>query len=385
MEKNKHIPYNKPYLSGNETKYINQAVTERCKISGNGYFTQKCQAFFEEYFGCDRALLTTSCTDALEMVSLLLNIKEGDEVIIPSYTSVSTANPFVLRGANIVFADSRADEPNIDVKEIERLISSRTKAIVVVHYAGFACEMDEIMEVCDKNDIPLIEDAAQAIDSFYKGKRLGTFGCMSTFSFHETKNIISGEGGVLIVNDAQYSERAEVIWEKGTNRNKFFQGGVNKYNWLDLGSSFLPSEINAAYLFAQLENLEKIQSRRKEIWAKYLFELKELEDKVGLPYIPDYATNNGHIFFLVTKDLKERDTLLKYLRRANINAVFHYLPLHLSPYYSKLISGDLPDLFNASLYGKQLIRLPLFVELKDQEVAYICKTIKQFFSLSSNS
>ena len=379
MIKNKHIPYNKPYFSGNEIKYINQAVVEQGKISGNGYFTQKCQAFFEEYFGCNRALLTTSCTDALEMVSLLLNIKEGDEVIIPSYTSVSTANPFVLRGANIVFADSRADQPNVDVKEIERLISSKTKAIVVVHYAGFACEMDEIMEICETNDIPLIEDAAQAIDSFYKGKRLGTFGCMSTFSFHETKNIISGEGGVLILNDAQYSERAEIIWEKGTNRSKFFQGGVNKYNWLDLGSSFLPSEINAAYLFAQLENLEKIQSRRKEIWMKYLDELLELEKKVVLPCIPDYATTNGHIFFLVTKDLKERDTLLKYLRGAKINAVFHYLPLHLSPYYKTINNGSLPDLYNSSLYGKQLIRLPLFVELKDHDILYICETIKHFF------
>ena len=377
MEKQKHIPYNKPYLSGNELKYINEAVLEKGKISGNGYFTQKCQSFFEDYFQCDKALLTTSCTDALEMVSILLNIQPGDEVIIPSYTSVSTATPFVLRGAKIVFADSRSDEPNVDVKEIERLISAKTKAVIVVHYAGFACEMDEIMKVCEFHNIPLIEDAAQAIDSYYKDRRLGTFGCMSTFSFHETKNIICGEGGALIINDAQYSSRAEIIWEKGTNRTQFLKGEVNKYNWLDVGSSFLPSEINAAYLYAQLENLDRIQSRRKEIWQLYYEGLKGLEGKVGLPKIPDNATVNGHIFYLVTKDEHQRDALLKFLSDENINAVFHYLPLHESPFYEEAFPNLKPDCENAQGFGKTLLRLPLFYELSNEEVLLICQLVKR--------
>ncbi len=379
MNEQKHIPYNKPYLSGKETEYINHAVSVKGKISGNGYYTQECQTFFEDYFACDKALLTTSCTDALEMVSLLLNIKEGDEVIMPSYTSVSTATPFVLRGAKVVFADSRPDEPNIDVNEIEQLISPKTKAVVVVHYAGVACEMDEILTICKKNNVSLIEDAAQAIDSYYNGKRLGTFGCMATFSFHETKNIICGEGGALIINDSQYSQRAEIIWEKGTNRTEFLRGGVNKYNWLDVGSSFLPSEINAAYLFAQLEKLDKIQSRRKEIWQLYYDQLFEIKDKIRLPKIPSYGTYNGHIFYLVAKDAEERDSILDYLQRKNVNAVFHYLPLHESPFYTSISDLGEDECSNASFYGRTLLRLPLFFELKNEEVLFICKQIKEFF------
>jgi dTDP-4-amino-4,6-dideoxygalactose transaminase len=361
------IPFNKPYLTGNETAYIEEAVKSG-KISGNGNFTKQCQNFFESNYGIKKALLTTSCTDALEMAAILIDIKEGDEVIIPSYTFVSTANAFVLRGAKIVFADSRKDHPNIDETKIESLITSKTKAIVPVHYAGVACEMDTIMNIAAKYNLYVIEDAAQAIDSYYTGKNgvkkaLGSIGHLAAFSFHETKNIISGEGGLLAINDEKFIDRAEIIWEKGTNRSSFFRGEVDKYGWVDIGSSFLPSEIIAAFLWAQLENLEKIQAKRKEIWNNYFNGLNDWAQKneIELPLTPDYATNNAHMFYLVCKNLEQRTKLLADLKQNEILAVFHYISLHTSPFYfSKHQGGELPE---TDRFTDALVRLPLFYEL----------------------
>jgi dTDP-4-amino-4,6-dideoxygalactose transaminase len=339
------IPFNKPHLTGKETAYIEEAVRSG-KISGDGMFTKKCHAFFEEKFSMRKALLTTSCTDALEMSALLANIQPGDEVIVPSYTFVSTANAFVLRGAHIVFADSRADHPGIDEDKIEALITPRTKAIVVVHYAGVACDMDKVMEVAAKHGLLVIEDAAQAIDSYYKGKSLGTIGDLAAFSFHETKNIQCGEGGLLSVNRDGYMQRSEIIREKGTNRSAFFRGEVDKYGWVDIGSSFLPSEIVAAFLYAQLEQLERIQRRRKEIWNTYqhAFESLATQGRFSLPFIPDFATNNAHMFYIVLQDLATRDALIQHMKSKNTFPVFHYLSLHKSPYYaSQQGGGDMPN------------------------------------------
>ena len=299
------IPFNKPFLTGKETDYITDAVVSG-KISGNGKYTQLCQQFFENKFCIKKTLLTTSCTDALEMAAILIDIKEGDEVIMPSYTFVSTANAFVLRGAKIIFADSMPNHPNIDASKIESLITPKTKAIVPVHYAGVACDMDTIMNLAKKYNLFVIEDAAQAIDSYYTGKdgikkALGSIGHLAAFSFHETKNIIAGEGGMLAINDEQFTERAEIIWEKGTNRSAFFRGEVDKYGWVDIGSSFLPSEIIAAFLWAQLENLEDIQQKRKSHWEQYKLQLENWSrtNEIQLPIIPEYATNNGHMFYIV--------------------------------------------------------------------------------------
>jgi dTDP-4-amino-4,6-dideoxygalactose transaminase len=373
------IPFNKPYLSGKETQYIEEAVLLG-KISGNGLFTKKCHEFFENKYGFQKVLLTTSCTDALEMSAILIDICPGDEVIVPSFTFVSTANAYVLRGAKIVFADSSTDNPNIDVEKIESLITSKTKAIVPVHYAGIACDMDAIMALAQKYGLFVVEDSAQVIDSFYKGKPLGSIGHLAAFSFHETKNIISGEGGMLSINDSQFNRRAEIIWEKGTNRAEFFRGEVNKYGWVDIGSSFLPSEIIAAFLMAQLESLDRIQNRRKEIWNLYNSGLKELEDKglIKLPVIPDYATNNAHLFYLVCRSLDERTRLIEYLKKNDILAVFHYLSLHKSPFYKNI--HDRRTLPNADLYSDCLVRLPLFYELTDNQVEFIIKTITKFYS-----
>lgn len=376
------IPFNKPYLTGNETAYIEEAVKSG-KISGNGNFTKKCQSFFETNYGIKKALLTTSCTDALEMAAILIDIKEGDEVIMPSYTFVSTANAFVLRGAKIVFADSRKDHPNIDETKIESLITSKTKAIVPVHYAGVACEMDTIMEIAAKHNLYVIEDAAQAVDSYYTGKNgikkaLGSIGHLAAFSFHETKNIISGEGGLLAVNDDKFIERAEIIWEKGTNRSSFFRGEVDKYGWVDIGSSFLPSEIIAAFLWAQLENLEKIQVKRKEIWNNYFIRLKDWAQKneIELPLIPEYATNNAHMFYLVCKNLEQRTKLLTHLKQNEILAVFHYISLHTSPFYlSKYEGGELPE---TDRFTDCLLRLPLFFELTDEQQQKIINIFNEF-------
>lgn len=366
------IPFNKPYLTGNETAYIEEAVKSG-KISGNGKYTKLCQNFFEENYKIKKCLLTTSCTDALEMAAILIDIKEGDEVIMPSYTFVSTANAFVLRGAKIVFADSRKDHPNIDETKIESLITSKTKAIVPVHYAGVACEMNTIMDLAKKYNLFIIEDAAQAIDSYYTGKdgvkkALGSIGHLAAFSFHETKNIISGEGGLLAINDEQFIERAEIIWEKGTNRSSFFRGEVDKYGWVDIGSSFLPSEIIAAFLWAQLENLNQIQYVRKSHWEKYNTKLREWADKneIELPQIPTYATNNAHMFYLICTNLEQRTKLLTYLKQNEILAVFHYISLHKSPFYlSKHNGSELPE---TDRLTNTLVRLPLFYELNVQNV-----------------
>lgn len=370
-----NIPFNKPYLTGKEMHYMYQAVYSG-KISGNGMFTKKCQTFFEQRYGFRKALLTTSCTDALEMCAILANIQPGDEVIIPSFTFVSTALAFVRQGAKIVFADSRSDHPGLDEKIIEELITPRTKAIVPVHYAGVACDMDKIMSLANKYNLLVIEDAAQAIESFYKGRPLGSIGHMASFSFHETKNINSGEGGLLAINDDRFIQRAEIIWEKGTNRAEFFRGEVNKYGWVDTGSSFLPSEIIAAYLWAQLENLETIQKKRIEIWQQFYDGLKDklLQSNIKLPFVPDYATNNGHMFYLVCDNIEQRTNLIKYLKENGVMAVFHYLSLHSSPYYQD--KHDTRILENSDKFDNCLVRLPLFYELTREEIDIIINLIK---------
>jgi dTDP-4-amino-4,6-dideoxygalactose transaminase len=371
------IPFNKPYLSGKEFTYI-QASIESGHISGNGIFTKKCNAFFEQSYGFKKALMTTSCTDALEMCAILADIKPGDEVIVPSYTFVSTALAFVRQGAKIVFADSQADQPNIDANQIEKLITDKTKAIVPVHYAGVACDMDSIMALAEKYNLIVIEDAAQAIDSFYKNKQLGSIGHMSTFSFHETKNINSGEGGLLAINDDRFISRAEIIWEKGTNRAEFFRGEINKYGWVDTGSSFLPSDMTAAYLLAQLENIDLIQAKRKQIWINYREGLKTfaIKHNIKLPVLPDYATNNGHMFYVTCTDIKQRNKLLAYLKKNDIYAVFHYQSLHKSEYYRSKYKGG--ELINADIFTDCLVRFPLYFELTKVEQDNIIKVCNLF-------
>ncbi len=335
--------------------------------------------FFEERFHFKKVLLTTSYTDALEMAAILIDIKPGDEVIVPSYTFVSTTNAFVLRGAKIVFADSYADNPNIDPSQIESLITERTKAIVPVHYAGIACDMDKIMAIAARHNLYVIEDAAPGIDSYCNGRALGSIGHLAAFSFHETKNVISGEGGMLAINDERFIERAEIIREKGTNRSKFFRGEIDKYDWVDIGSSFLPSEITAAFLFAQLENIETIQAKRKALWQHYFQNLKGLAESnlIGLPAIPSFATNNAHLFYLVTKSANERVALLQKLRKNEIHAVFHYLSLHKSPYYADKHDGR--ELPNADRFTDCLLRLPLYYDLQQNEQDRIIDVIHQFY------
>lgn len=378
------IPFNKPYLTGKEMQYIEEAVKSG-KISGNGLFTKKCQEFFEKEFGFKKTLLTTSCTDALEMAAILANIKEGDEVIVPSFTFVSTALAFVRQGADIVFADSYSDNPNIDADQIEALITEKTKAIVVVHYAGVACDMDKIMSIANKHGIIVIEDAAQAIYSYYISKdgtkkALGSIGHLSAFSFHETKNIISGEGGMLCINDDRFIQRAEIIWEKGTNRSQFFRGEVDKYSWVDTGSSFLPSEIISAFLWAQIENMRDIQDKRIKIWNRYYEGLSSFEPvsikKPKLPLIPEYATNNAHMFYLVCDNVDDRTKFIQHLKDKGILSVFHYLSLHKSSYYEKY-STRKSELPNSDMFSDCLVRLPLFYELTDEQVEYIINTIKE--------
>ncbi|MCC2547902.1 dTDP-4-amino-4,6-dideoxygalactose transaminase [Hymenobacter sp. BT175] len=378
MPTSSYIPFNKPYLSGNETRYIEEAVRSG-KISGDGMFTKRCHQFFEQQLGFTKVLLTTSCTDALEMAALLIDIQPGDEVIMPSYTFVSTPNAFVLRGARIVFADSTAENPNMDPAQLESLITPRTKAIVPVHYAGIACDMDPIMALADRHGLFVVEDAAQAIDSFYKGRALGTIGHLAAFSFHETKNIISGEGGMLAINDARFAARAEIIREKGTNRSSFFRGEVDKYGWVDYGSSFLPSDIIAAFLWAQLENLTSIQQQRKAIWQRYYETLAPLRaEGVQLPEVPDYATNNGHMFYLVCRSLEERTALISQLKEQDIHPVFHYLSLHKSPFYADKHDGrQLPQ---ADHYTDCLLRLPLYYELTEAQQNRIAEGILAYYA-----
>ena len=373
------IPFNKPYLTGKETFYIEDAVKSG-KISGNGKYTKLCQDYFQSRYNFKKCLLTTSCTDALEMCALLLNIAPGDEVIMPSYTFVSTALAFVRQGAKIVFADSRSDHPGIDENKIEELITNKTKVIVPVHYAGVACDMDKIMVLANKYNLFVVEDAAQAIDSFYIGadgikRALGSIGHLSAFSFHETKNIISGEGGMLCINDERFIKRSEIIWEKGTNRAEFFRGEVNKYGWVDTGSSFLPSEIIAAFLWAQIENLDDIQKKRKEIWEQYYNLLKpaELSNNIKLPEIPNYATNNAHMNYLVCTTLEYRADLINRLKSERILAVFHYLSLHKSEFYKEKHDGrELPE---CDRYADCLLRLPMYYELSKSEMEQIVSVI----------
>lgn len=372
------ISFNKPFLSGMELEYIQQAVSSK-KISGDGLFTEKCHSYFQERFGFTKTLLTTSCTDALEMAAILLDIQPGDEIIAPSYTFVSTVNAFVLRGAKIIFADSSAESPNMDVSLVESLITSKTKAIVPVHYAGISCDMDPLLALAKKYGIHIVEDAAQAIDSYYNGKVLGSIGSLAAFSFHETKNIIAGEGGMLAINDTQFIGRAEIIREKGTNRSAFFRGEVDKYNWVDVGSSFLPSDIIAAFLYAQLEKLEVIQQKRKHIWEYYHTTLFSLQEKgyFKMPFIPEYATNNAHMFYLICNSIEERTALIQHLRNHNIYAVFHYLSLHKSEYYKDKHDGR--ELIWADHYTDCLIRLPFYYELSDADLNLVTNSINSFF------
>ena len=377
----KKISFNIPYITGNENVYISEAVINK-KLSGNGHFTKLCHKKFKSFLNNPQNLLTTSCTDALEMTAILANIQPGDEVIMPNYTFVSTANAFILRGAKVIFVDSREDHPGMDENKIEEVINENTKAIVPVHYAGVACDMDKILAIAKKYNLLVIEDAAQAIDSFYNGIPLGSIGDMGCFSFHETKNIQCGEGGLLSINNSKFEERAEIIWEKGTNRSAFWRGEVDKYNWVDIGSSFLPSEITAAFLYAQLEELENIQNKRKYIWNQYndgLISLKSIG--VGLPNFPKYATNNAHMFYLVCRNHSERTQLIEYLKLNNINAVFHYICLHDSPYYKDKHDGR--EMPSAKRYEECLVRLPLWVELKEEEINFIYKKVLDFFKIGS--
>lgn len=378
------IPFNKPYISGKEFEYIAEALRNG-HISGNGDFTKKCHQWFSNLFPNSKLLLTTSCTDALEMAAILMDIQAGDEIIMPAYTFVSTANAFLLRGAKIVFVDSHSTHPGMDESKIETAITSKTKAIVPVHYAGVACDMDIIMSLAKKYNLLVCEDAAQGIDSFYKNKPLGSFGDFAAFSFHETKNISSGEGGLLVVNNNKFASRAEIIWEKGTNRSAFFRGEVDKYNWVDIGSSFLPSEMIAAFLFAQLENINRIQEKRNQIWTYYFNQLSQINGNhfFSLPQIPDYATNNAHMFYIVMKNGELRDSLIQHLRSSNIHAVFHYLSLNNSPYYataSNKINTQYSD-----MYSDCLVRLPLYYELEEEDQSRVVFEIRNWVETKKKS
>ena len=383
-----NIPFNKPHLTGKEAHYMYQAVYNG-KLSGNGEFTKRCQHFFEERYGFRKAVLTTSGTDALEMCAMLCNLNPGDEVIVPSYTFVSTALAFLREGAKIVFADSMKRNPNMDAETIESLITPRTKVIAPVHYAGVACDMDMIMAIAEKYNLIVVEDAAQAIDSYYKGRPLGSIGHLAAFSFHETKNVTAGgEGGLLVVNDERFARRAEIIWEKGTNRAEFFRGEVNKYGWVDMGSSFLPAEINAAFLWAQLENLDEIQSKRKQLWNRYYERLSLLGENLrkeagiapfALPNIPDYATNNAHMFYLVFPSLEKRTEFIKYMKEHGVLTPFHYLALHQSEFYHNKHDGRmLPE---CDRYADTLVRLPMFYDLDIEQAENICKLIREYCAL----
>lgn len=374
------IPFNKPCLTGKEAHYMYQAVYTG-KLSGNGYFTKKCQQFFMKRYGFKKCLLTTSGTDALEMCAMLCDLKPGDEVIVPSYTFVSIALAFLREGAKVVFADSMDSNPNLDAEKLEALVTPRTRVIAPVHYAGVACDMGVIMAVAERHNLIVVEDAAQAIDSFYKGKALGGVGHLGAFSFHETKNITAGgEGGLLVINDERFIRRSEILWEKGTNRAEFFRGAVNKYGWVDMGSSFLPSEINAAFLYAQLENLDDIQSKRQKLWEQYFVGLQQLAGKglIRLPQIPGYATNNAHMFYIVCRNLEERSGLIKFLKEHEILAPFHYLSLHKSDYY-KAHNDNIPKLPYCDMYADCLVRMPMFYELELEQVDMIVATIKEYF------
>ena len=375
------IVFNKPPYTGNEDHYVLQAMRSD-KMSGDGPFTQRCHTWFESNLPCKKALLTPSCTAALEMAAILVDIQLGDEVIMPSYTFVSTANAFVLRGAKIVFVDIRPDTMNIDESKIETAITDKTKAIVPVHYAGVACEMDTIMDIAQRHNLYVIEDAAQGVMSTYKGKALGTIGHLGCFSFHETKNYTSGgEGGLLIINDDKFKERAEIIREKGTNRGQFFRGMVDKYGWVDVGSSFLLNDMSAAYLFGQLEKVEEINENRLSAWSYYYQELHDLQKQgvIDLAYVPESCTHNAHMFYIKTKDLEERSQLLKHLKEDGVLAVFHYVPLHSSlagKYHSRFLGEDNYTTFES----ERLIRLPLWFGISKESQRKVIKSITRFYA-----
>jgi dTDP-4-amino-4,6-dideoxygalactose transaminase len=372
------VPFNKPHFTGREAFHISEAA-HIGQLAGNGHYTHLCQDFFEERYGFRKALLTTSCTDALELAALVIDIKPGDEVIMPAYTFVSTANAFALRGAKIVFADSNPLNPNLDAGSIEPLITKNTRALVVVHYGGIACDMKAVMEIAARHQLYVVEDAAQCVDAFYNDLALGSIGHLSAFSFHETKNITSGEGGMLVINDASLIERAEIAREKGTNRSAFARGDVQKYEWIGLGSSFLPNELTAAFLYGQLEHLDIIQENRLEVWRKYQQQLTPLEEKgyISLPYVPEYASHNAHLFYLLTGSQQVRDGLLTHLAGNGVHAVFHYLALHRSPYFIEKHDGR--KLPNANRYEETLIRLPFYFGLTDEDAALVCEAITSFF------
>jgi dTDP-4-amino-4,6-dideoxygalactose transaminase len=370
-------PLSKVYIAGKELDYIASAI-KIGKLSGNGNYTKQCHNFLKTKFGFNNALLTSSCTDALEMAAILLDVGVGDEVILPSYTFVSTANAFVLRGADVIFADSKKYSPNIDCKSVESLINEKTKAIVCVHYAGIPCDMDELLRISNKYNIPIVEDAAHSLGSSYNGKNLGRIGAMSTFSFHDTKNITCGEGGLLVVNDDKYWERAEIVWEKGTNRSQFTRGEVNKYEWIDVGSSFLPSELTAAFLYAQLEKFDKIQSMRSRIWNRYFKELNSLAVKGHYDLPVTQGEHSAHLFYLVCNNLEERNRLKDYLNEKGIGATFHYLPLQSSPFYLKSYSDS--KLPHSERFFNGLLRLPLYPKLNDEDINFIVSQIYNFFS-----
>ena len=371
------IPFNIPYHTGKETIYIADCI-KRGKTCGNGEYTNRCQNYFARTLGSLKCMMTTSCTDSLEMAAMLAGISYGEEVIVPSYTFVSTALAFARQGATIVFADSRTDNPDIDAEKIESLITPRTRAIVPVHYAGIACDMDRIMEIAERHGLLVIEDAAQGIDSSYKGRPLGSIGHMACFSFHETKNIQCGEGGLLAINHPDYVKRAEILWEKGTNRQEFFRGEVNKYGWVDLGSSFLPADYVCAFLWAQLEELESIQGKRKKLWEHYDSRLRGIKG-LQCPEIPGYATNNAHAYFVICDTPDRRTRLIERLKRDGIHAVFHYLSLHKSEFARK--SGwDTAVLPEADKYTDCLLRLPMFHDLTHEDVDRVCDTIINFYN-----
>lgn len=374
------IDFNKPFIAGKELFYIAKAVIENRHTAGNGPFTKKCDTWLEEHLCCRKALLTHSCTAALEMAAILADIQPGDEIIMPSYTFVSTANAFVLRGGIPVFVDIRPDTLNIDESLVKDAITAKTRVIVPVHYAGIGCAMDKIMEIARSYNLIVVEDAAQSLLTQHKGRFLGTIGHLGCLSFHETKNIISGEGGALIINDSTFLERAEIIWEKGTNRNQYFRGHVDKYTWVDIGSSFLPSELMAAFLFAQLEEAEKINIQRRKIFNLYLDLLRPLErdGKIRLPFVDSESFCNGHIFYILTGNLNERDRLIKYLHGKGIMTVFHYVPLHSSPAGIKYgrkggslrVTDEMSD---------RVLRLPTYYEMSEEDVVTVVNELNIFF------
>ncbi|WP_195421465.1 dTDP-4-amino-4,6-dideoxygalactose transaminase [Faecalicatena contorta] len=374
------ISFNVPPIVGKEMEYIEEAIRSH-KICGDGAFTRKCSEWLEETTGTEKALLTTSCTHATELAAILTDIEPGDEVIMPSYTFVSTADAFVLRGAKVVFVDIRPDTMNIDENLIENAITERTKAIVPVHYAGVSCEMDKICEIAEKYNLYVIEDAAQGMMSSYKGKALGTIGDFGCYSFHETKNYSMGEGGALLIKNKEDIEKAEIVREKGTNRSKFFRGQIDKYTWVDAGSSYLPSELNAAYLWAQMEVADKILNNRMNTWNLYYDKLKPLEDKgiLELPQIPKECKHNAHMFYIKVFDLSERTSLINYLKEKNISAVFHYIPLHSSPAglkFGKFVGEDK----YTTTESERLLRLPLYYGLEETKVDYIADSIQHFYT-----